>query len=197
MFFLGRLPKKPGKLAKWGSSLHLWLKQPPVKNGRIGMATAQTCATTCGDWQRKIPPFPEVREYGHWSICARPLGTWLTFVETQILLTQVDPWKDSICKRFFSVRNIFSHRFSYLEISFLIEATKSERSHFWRWTSWKSRDDKLAQKSRPTSSVGFPGMMTTILRTYSKKLSSVGSMLRNSHLRAEVLGGEANCWVWG
>lgn len=31
-----------------------------------------------------------------------------------------------------------------------------------------------------------PGMMTTILRTYSKKLSSVGSMLRNSHLRAEV-----------
>lgn len=31
-----------------------------------------------------------------------------------------------------------------------------------------------------------PGMMTTILRTYSKKLNAVGSTLRGSHLRAEV-----------
>eukprot|EP00913_Durusdinium_trenchii_P010948 g10275.t1 len=31
-----------------------------------------------------------------------------------------------------------------------------------------------------------PGMMTTILRTYSKKLASVGSAVRNSHMRAEV-----------
>ena len=28
--------------------------------------------------------------------------------------------------------------------------------------------------------------MTTILRTYSKKLNAVGSTLRGSHLRAEV-----------
>ena len=35
----------------------------------------------------------------------------------------------------------------------------------------------------------MPGMMTTILRTYSKKLNAVGSTLRGSHLRAEVGGG--------
>ena len=31
---------------------------------------------TCQEWGacRKISPLSEVREYGHWSICARPLG---------------------------------------------------------------------------------------------------------------------------
>ena len=33
-----------------------------------------------------------------------------------------------------------------------------------------------------------PGMMTTILRSYSKKLSAVGSTLRSSQMRAEVGG---------